>query len=118
MTDGKESALSIRSWLQSGKHLPPPLRDFHDQKEVFKSIWEAHLRQRTGDSGAKTYLAGMTWVQAHIFVIDHFLWFMAAHGWTLQRSRAKALAYADLDGTISERRAREAAVFRGETPHE
>ena len=30
----------LDTWLKSGEYLPPPLRDFHDQKEVFKTIHE------------------------------------------------------------------------------
>ena len=36
---------------------------------------------------------------AHTYVIDLFLWFMALHGYTLQRSRAKEEFY-DLDGFL------------------
>lgn len=105
----------LQTWLQSGNYLPPPLRDFHDQKEVFKSIWQRLLRRFSADPSTEQYLGGMTWAQDQIFVIDHFLWFMAAHGWTLQRSRAKVDSYENLDATIKERRDREASVLLGGT---
>lgn len=29
---------SIQEWLKSGAYLPKPMRDFHDQKDIFKAI--------------------------------------------------------------------------------
>jgi hypothetical protein len=34
-------------------------------------------------------------------VIDYFLWFMAAHGYTLQRTRKQGVQFADLDTTMA-----------------
>lgn len=89
----------VADWLRSGKHLPPPLRDFHDQKDVFKSLheWAGPLEE-----GEKR----PSWIEGHCYVIDLFLRFMAAHGWTLQRSR-KPVEFASLADTIKQRRDRE-----------
>lgn len=102
----------LADWLRSGRYLPAPLRDFHDQKEAFKSLWERVERRKAADPSAASYLGGITWVAAQVLVIDHFLWFMAAHGWTLQRSRAPVMRFDDLSETIKERREREGAAFR------
>lgn len=98
----------LNQWLGDGKYLPTFMRDFHDQKDVFKSVWEIVERRKNKDPSHG--FGDMTWVGAHIFTIDVFLWFMAAHGWTLQRTRQPTvpLEFADLDETIRERRDREA----------
>lgn len=82
-------------WLKSGKYLPPFLRDFHAQKRIFK--WLAWASRWTDSP----YLKEVTWTAAHIFVIDYFLWIMARHGWTLQRSRSK-LEYDDLESKLQQ----------------
>lgn len=79
----------IRQWRDEGKHLPAFMRDFHDQKDLFKTI---HGRYQERPEGAN-------WVQAHVYTIDFFLWFMAQHGYTLQRSRAR-LPFDDLHASI------------------
>lgn len=85
--------MTLDDWLKSGAYLPEPLRDFHDQKDVFKSI--APILERR-QQRPLNYMDGLTWVGAQVFTIDLFLWFMATHGWTLQRSRQR-LPFDDLD---------------------
>lgn len=63
-----------------GKHLPKFMRDFHDQKSLFKGIEHTY--------GCAD--PNVSWEQNHIFVIDYFLWFMAQHGYTLQKIRCGA----------------------------
>ncbi len=73
----------LNAWLKSGEYLPKFMRDFHDQKDLFKTIFDrVNMKD---DSWQK-----ITWIQAHIFTIDCFLWFMAKRGYTLQKSRVKA----------------------------
>ncbi len=74
-------------WLKSGKYLPKPLRNFHDQKEVFKAIHQIIKDDHTSNRP--------DWVTGQIYVIDVFLWFMAMRGYTLQRTRRKG-EYRDL----------------------
>lgn len=74
----------LKEWRQAGRHLPAILRDFHDQKEVFRAMHELTLRPK-GEIGVSREI---NWVEGQIYVIDMFLWFMARHGYTLQRSRA------------------------------
>lgn len=71
---------TIDEFRSGGKHLPRILRDFHDQKDVFKTIHSTVELPKE--------LANLSWVAAHIYVIDIFLWFMAKRGYTLQKSRA------------------------------
>lgn len=65
-------------YVKTHKHLPDFLRDFHDQKDVFKFI---HSRYAKEDET-------LTWRDAHCYTVDWFLWFMGQCGYTLQRSRA------------------------------
>ena len=72
----------MKAWLNSGKHLPVFLRDFHDQKSLFKSMH--YLYQDEPHSEKKP-----NWVDGQIYIIDWFLWFMASRGYTLQKTKAK-----------------------------
>ena len=73
---------SLRQYLESGQHLPKGLRDFHDQKDFFKSM---HILHQNNEGAEKN----PNWVQGHIYIIDFFLWFMASRGYTLQKTRKK-----------------------------
>lgn len=98
----------VTAWRKSAAHLPPALRDFHDQKEVFKTIDEMYQRER-GKSPVPP-LAEISWIDGQIYTIDFFLWFMARHGYTLQRSRAR-VEFADLNETVGARRERDDKQF-------
>lgn len=78
--------IALQKWLNSGKFLPEFMRDFHDQKEIFKGI---HLIY---DDKTKQM---PSWVSAHQYVIDWFLWFMASRGYTLQKARKKGIEFLD-----------------------
>jgi len=92
------------AWLESSAHLPPPLRDFHDQKDLFKAMHEI-INLQGNDIARK-----VDWVTGQCYVIDVFLWFMARRGYTLQRSRAR-VPFRDLDHDIrTAREARDAAA--------
>lgn len=74
----------MKTFLESSKHLPPFLRDFHDQKDVFKTLWcNMNLSKFSKE------VRELGWINFHIIIIDIFLWWMAKRGWTLQRSRQK-----------------------------
>ena len=73
----------VVAWRAKCKHLPPFLRDFHAQKDIFKLVH--HLAPPPVDAMVRQ----PTWVEGHCYVIDVFLWCMARHGYTLQRSRAQ-----------------------------
>lgn len=81
----------IKDWMKNGKHLPKFMRDFHDQKDLFKCI---------GGCDDESPNRSISWVQGHIYAIDFFLWFMAAHGYTLQKTGAKGLPFRDIHDTL------------------
>jgi hypothetical protein len=85
--------ISADSYVKSGAHLPAPLRDFHDAKDVFRTMHE-RMDVRSNECARE-----VTWVRGQCYVIDLFLWFMAKRGWTLQRSRAK-VEFLDLAADI------------------
>lgn len=92
-------------WLRSGEYLPAPLRDFHDQKDVFKAI---HQLVKVNDN---KYIKDVDWITGHCYVIDIFLWWMAKRGYTLQRSR-KQVPFRSLADDVAEcRRVRDEAHF-------
>lgn len=95
----------LNTYLKSGDYLPLPLRDFHDAKEVFKTM------HTTVAVDKHDYAKHITWVAGQCYVIDIFLWFMAKRGWTLQRSRAKCV-FADLQADIDTGQARKAEAFK------
>lgn len=80
----------VQAWRENGKHLPAILKDFHAQKEVFQT-----MHMMLGAAGADDVIKRPSTVEGQCYVIDCFLWFMARHGYTLQRSRAQ-LEFDDL----------------------
>jgi hypothetical protein len=88
--------MNRQDWLKSGQHLPEFMRDFHDQKDLFRAI---HSRYKLQD---------LDWITAHVYTIDKFLWFMAQHGYTLQQSR-KNVEFLDLSATLAENEKKEFA---------
>lgn len=100
------------AWMKSGKYLPPILRDFHDQKDLFKS-----MHQIVNVEG-HDYAKEVNWMAGQCYVIDIFLWFMARRGYTLQRSRQR-LEFNDLHADLAAaKRARDraSATALGLTP--
>lgn len=92
----------LQAWLDSLEYLPEFMRDFHDQKDLFKTIHE--LIQT--NEGTKR----VNWVDAQIYTIDVFLWFMARRGYTLQRSRVKC-EFQDIHQTIAEQTEKRREAF-------
>lgn len=86
--------MNTDAWMKSGKHLPAFMRDFHDQKSLFKCIFERTKPQEID------VIKDVNWVKAHIFTIDCFLWFMARRGYTLQRTRRKGV-YRDIEADMA-----------------
>ena len=76
----------LRNWLESGQYLPSFMRDFHDQKDLFKEI---HSVYRESEQTGKM----PNWVDGHCYVVDWFLWFMATRGYTLQKTRKKNIQF-------------------------
>ncbi len=78
----------FREWINSCgddgyRYLPDEFKDFHDQKDLFKEIYNTY-------ENAGNYHGNQTsWVEMHCFCIDIFLWHMARKGYTLQKCRSK-----------------------------
>lgn len=58
-------------------YLPKFMRDFHNQKDLFKLIQE--------ESPETQDYYKITWVQAHVYTVDTFLRFMNEHGYRLRK---------------------------------
>lgn len=89
---------ALEAWMKAGKYLPDVLRDFHDQKDVFKAMHD--LQKPTDPADAISGAYSLSFVTGQCYVIDRFLWFMARRGYTLQRSRA-SLPFRDLRADVS-----------------
>ena len=92
----------LKDWIDSGKHLPPFLRDFHDQKDIFKTI---------GGLEARPPFPEYSWMDVHVISIDKFLWNMAYYGYTLQKTRTKK-TFVDMDEEIKAREDKETEAFK------
>lgn len=86
----------LANWMKAGKHLPEVMRDFHDQKDLFKAM---HDMQRPVDGSSPSPADAVDFMTGQCYVIDRFLWFMARRGYTLQRSRAQ-LPFLDLQADV------------------
>jgi len=75
---------NTEEWLKRGKHLPPILRDFDFQRDTFRAMHEIVEDPVAGDLVKRP-----SWIEGHCYVIDVFLWFMARHGYTLQKLAGK-----------------------------
>lgn len=93
---------NMNDWMTSGGYLPDFMRDFHDQKDLFKTVDET--AQRSVEKG-NNYIEDMSWVAAQVYTVDIFLWVMAKHGYTLQRSR-KPFSFFDIRATVGDAMAR------------
>lgn len=92
-----------RNWRQDGLHLPKFMRDFHDQKDLFKTIHETFEIKPGGEND-------VPWATGMEYVIDVFLWFMALHGYTLQRTRKRG-EFRGIDERIAEANRRRRGQF-------
>lgn len=84
----------LSDWLTSGEYLPHFMRNFHDQKDVFKAM---HNTIHNADENGNPR-------DGHIYVVDTFLWYMARCGYTLQKSR-KDLPFKDMQEDIDRNKA-------------
>lgn len=83
-----------KKWRERGTHLPRFMRDFHDQKDLFKAVHD--LTDTDGN-----YIADkVDWMTGHVYVVDVFLWFMARHGYTLQKTKA-AHEFDDIERNVA-----------------
>ena len=86
--------INIQDYLKEGNHLPDFIKDFHDQKDLFKAIYTQWQEDNE-------VLKKVSWVDAHVFTIDIFLWWMGLHGYKLQKNRAKNVEFYEAESTIN-----------------
>ena len=79
--------------LNNQNNLPDFMKDFHDQKDLFKTIWSWWGKEIEDELNIK-------WVNAMIFTIDKFLWFMGLHGYKLQKDRTKDVDFFDISDSM------------------
>lgn len=85
----------MKAWRAKGLHLPAVFRDFHEQKEIISAMHE--LTQWNVDDGKPLNAARkIGLVEGHVYIVDCFLWFMARHGYTLQKTRVRNIEFEDL----------------------
>jgi hypothetical protein len=109
----KEQERELQEWCESAAYLPEFIRDFHDQKDLFKTIhWLCKPKKLSGTDTSFDSLQAVSWIQGQIYVIDKFLWVMAKFGYTLQRSRKRGLVYRDYVEFNRVREAEEHASFK------
>lgn len=90
----------LNTYLAKGEYLPKFLKDFHDQKDVFKYL------DRVQEENIKLHRNGerhdsVNWRSAQIYTIDIFLWVMAKNGYTLQQCR-RNLPFEDINENVYE----------------
>ena len=88
MTEKKSNT----EWRENMEHLPIFMRDFHDQKSLFKAL---------SSSFANADECPLNFRDGQIYTIDWFLWFMAIHGYKLTKTTA-SVEYKDIDEAISQ----------------
>jgi hypothetical protein len=84
----------LKNFLDEGLYLPAPIRDDEERMTLINRI-----KSMIPPEDAE--LIDLTPNDIHRLIVNKFLWFMAAHGYTLQKTRMKAPFY-DLDMTMRE----------------
>lgn len=84
-------------------HLPPFMRDFHNQKDVFRAV-EDYDRDHLRSADERQRHPNPDWMTAHVYTVDVFLRFMAEHGYTLRRCRKQLVTFRDIDETVRQSR--------------
>ena len=87
--------MSLQNYMENQENLPDFIKDFHDQKDLFKAIYAQY-----GEGNQKELLTKVSWVNAHVFTVDVFLWWMGQHGYKLQKVRKKGIEFYDPNETI------------------
>ena len=100
----KKAPRTVAEWLRAEEHLPYFLKDFHDQKVVFRELEE------WGRNPSRPALYEVPAVCAQLYVMDVLLPWLAHHGYTVQRTRAR-LPFYNLSDTLRASRERFSARF-------
>ncbi|MBL4838148.1 MAG: hypothetical protein JKY34_11290 [Kordiimonadaceae bacterium] len=88
-------------WIENAKYLPPVMSDFHDCKDVFKTMVPNLANYRKSNPN----IPDVSWVDMHCLTVDVFLFFMAMHGYKLQRmpkEQREKLKCLDLERSVNE----------------
>lgn len=87
--------MNLDTYMSNKENLPEFMKDFHDQKDLFKAIFDQYR-----EGNCKELLEKVNLVDAHCFTIDVFLWWMGRHGYKLQKARTKGVEFHDPLDTI------------------
>lgn len=90
--------MDLQNYMNNQENLPDFMKDFHDQKDLFKAIYE---QWKNEDNQT---LHKVSWVDAHVFTIDYFLWWMGLHGYKLQKIKKKDVEFYNPEETIEQSR--------------
>lgn len=85
--------MELDTYMNNNENLPEFMKDFHDQKDLFKTMYDQF-------KGSHEVLENVNWVDAHQFTIDVFLWWMGNHGYKLQKARKKGVEFRNPEETI------------------
>ncbi len=97
--------MDTQKFLESGEYLPEFMRDFHDQKLLFKYLNEVVYNAKQKATWNKADLERLPdWISAQVYTIDFFLWVMGRHGFTLQKSRKHIDDFQDIEKDLSDYR--------------
>jgi hypothetical protein len=83
-----------KQWREDMQHLPEFMRDFHDQKNLFKAL---------SCSFENANECPINFMDGQIYTIDWFLWFMAIHGYKLTKTTAN-VEHRDIDEAVNQGR--------------
>lgn len=75
----------LNKFMGDKKYLPTFMKDFHDQKDIFKAMHELYETNNADNPREEM----PNWRDGHCYVIDWFLWYIAQRGYTLQKNRTK-----------------------------
>jgi len=92
--------MNLDEYRKRGLHLPPELRDFHGQKDLFKALFGTR----------KVNDLELSWVDQHVYVIDYFLWIMAAYGYELRRTK-RMVERKSITEAVKKHREEQSALF-------
>ena len=96
--------MDFNQYNRENKNLPDFMKDFHDQKDLFKLIQDWGLSNETFKKFPNS------WRDNHVFTIDYFLTFMACHGYKLQKIRAK-IEFCDIQERMKDFRHKKVESF-------
>jgi hypothetical protein len=69
--------------IEKALYLPKDLRDFHNQKEFFKSIYDCF--GRWNKKVPSQNIKNLSWVDLHILTTDFILFQLAQEGYVLKK---------------------------------